>query len=343
MKGISPSLSIVIALVLEVSCRNPDYTFDYAGENAIELQNLLKNYDDSVDLKRKSAEFIVINIAGHYYGVSSAVDAYRDLVVASKEPPTSSLMQQWWDSLRTDNHIEIKYDAEALSCRYLSDDIDGAVRVWLQTPWHQDIADDIFLDYVLPYRVKAEPPSCIGWRDSLYNRYHQIVEGVTDVKTAFGKVHRFLMDEFKIHDIGGFPYLLNAMDAGKMLQGRCINRCCYMVAVMRSLGIPASLDVIDSWANISTSGHSWVALVTDGGTYTVERDNIIARQYAPIDASIFSIKDTLEADFPLDVSFKKRVSTVWRNTYSWNTAMKDYDDPDADDDTKEKFRNPFIR
>ena len=116
-----------------------------------------------------------------------------------------------------------------------------------------------------------------------------------------------------------------------------------MVAVMRSLGIPASLDVIDSWANISTSGHSWVALVTDGGTYTVERDNIIARQYAPIDASIFSIKDTLEADFPLDVSFKKRVSTVWRNTYSWNTAMKDYDDPDADDDTEEKFRNPFIR
>lgn len=220
MKGIFPSLSIVIALVLEVSCRNPDYTFDYAGENAIELQNLLKNYDDSVDLKRKSAEFIVINIAGHYYGVSSAVDAYRDLVVASKEPPTSSLMQQWWDSLRTDNHIEIKYDAEALSCRYLSDDIDGAVRVWLQTPWHQDISDDIFLDYVLPYRVKDEPPSCIGWRDSLYNRYHQIVEGVTDVKTAFGKVHRFLMDEFKIHDIGGFPYLLNAMDAGKMLQGR---------------------------------------------------------------------------------------------------------------------------
>lgn len=133
------------------------------------------------------------------------------------------------------------------------------------------------------------------------------------------------------------------MDAGKMLQGRCINRCCYMVAVMRSLGIPASLDVIDSWANISTSGHSWVALVTDGGTYTVERDNIIARQYAPIDASIFSIKDALEADFPLDVSFKKRVSTVWRNTYSWNTAMKDYDDPDADDDTEEKFRNPFIR
>lgn len=35
MKGIFPSLSIVIALVLEVSCRNPDYTFDYAGENAI--------------------------------------------------------------------------------------------------------------------------------------------------------------------------------------------------------------------------------------------------------------------------------------------------------------------
>lgn len=341
MKGIFRILLCVIILVLAVSCGSPDITMEYAGKNAFELQRLRAHYADSVGIKRRAAEFIVANIAGHYYGVSSAVDAYRDLVVASKEQPTSSLMRQWWDSLKTDNHIEIRYDAQELSCRYLSDNIENATHIWLQTPWHQDIDESIFLDYVLPYRVKDEPPSYIGWRDSLYCRYYHIVEGVADVKTAFGKVHRYLMDEFKIHDIGGFPYLLSAMDAGRMLQGQCIHRCCYIVAVMRSLGIPATLDTVDSWANFSTGGHSWVALVTDDGTYTVDRENSIARQYAPIDASIFYIKDTLETDFPLDVSFRKRVSNVWRHTYSRNTMMIDYNDAEADNNTAEKFRNPF--
>lgn len=341
MKGAFSAYTIVIVLVIAVSCDSADVTMQFAGENAIELQKLRTRYADSVGIKRLAAEFIVNNIAGHYYGVSSAISAYRDLVIASKEPPVSSIMRQWWDSLKTDNHMEIRYDAQELSCQYLSDNIEHAARIWLQTPWCQDIDKSIFLDYVLPYRVKDEPPSCIGWRDSLYRRYHHIIEGVTDIRAAFGKVHRYLMDEFKIHDIGEFPYLLSAMDAGRMLQGRCIHRCSYVVAVMRSLGIPAALDVVDSWANISTAGHSWVALVTDDGTYTVERGDSTARQYAPIDASIFYIKDTLEADYPLDVSFRKRVSAIWRHTYSWNMIATDYNDTDADYDTAEKFHNPF--
>ena len=341
MKGIFPCIIGVIIHFLAVSCGNSGITMEYAGTNAFELQRLREHYSDSIGIKRSAVEFTVNNIAGHYYGVSPAIDAYRDLVVTSKEPPTSSIMQQWWDSLKTDNRLRILYDARELSCQYLSDNIENATRIWLQTPWHQDIDESIFLDYVLPYRVKDEPPSCIGWRDSLYYRYHHIVEGVNDVRTAFEKVYWYLMDEFEIHDIGGFPHLLSAMDAGKMLQGQCIHRSCYVVAVMRSLGIPVALDAVDSWANFSTSGHFWVALVTDEGTYTVDREVRTARKYAPIDASIFYIKDTLEIDYPLDVSFRKRISNIWRHTYSWNTMMTDYNDAEADKAIAEKFRNPF--
>lgn len=55
------------------------------------------------------------------------------------------------------------------------------------------------------------------------------------------------------------------------MKGDCMQRCIYEVAVMRSLGIPAVIDGIDCWANYSKNGHSWVALVTKNGTYTVSK------------------------------------------------------------------------
>lgn len=343
LREITLMLPLFLLLVLSAtSCGEISKETDFSGGNASELQRLVASYADSTELKRRSAEFLVANMAGHYYFSSPAIAAYDSLIIKNCQTLTSEVMQQWWDSLKANDRKQPLYDAQTLSYSFLRDDIERAVAVWQHTPWHDFVSDGIFLDYVLPYRVKDEPPSPAGWRDSLYNRYHHVIEGISDVKTAFGKLHRHLMDEFKIRNIGSFPYVLCATDAGKMLQGRCIHRCCYVVAVMRSLGIPAALDGVDSWANISTGSHSWAALVTDDGTYTVDREDSVARQFAAIDASVFYIKDTLETDFPLDVSFKKRVSNIWRQTYSQGMAMMDYDDREADDVTRYKFCNPFV-
>lgn len=214
--------------------------------------------------------------------------------------------------------------------------------MWLHSPWHNHISDDIFLNYVLPYRVKDEPLSCIGWRDSLYNRYHHLIKDVDDVQIAFGKVHKYLLSEFKIRDIGNYPYLLSSLDSGKLKSGRCINQSAYIVAVMRALGIPASLELIRNWANFSTNGHAWAALVTTDGTYTVERNDSIARKFNKIDSSIFYIKDTLESDFAHYKDFKKRISKIWRFSYAHNSSASMYDDSNADHITKSYFQNPFI-
>lgn len=340
MKKYLKQIFSFIFLFLITSCNRTKPWGEVAGLNENELQKVLDIYTDSTSLKKKSARFLIDNIAGHHYYKGSAIDSYTNFVTHEKFL-TSAIMHEKWDSLKkTDRSVKI-YDVHTLSCNYICDNIENAIKVWEKTPWRGKISEEIFLKYVLPYRVKNEPPSCIGWRDSLYNRYHHLIDGVDDVRIAFGKVHKYLLNEFQIHDIGGFPYLLSAMDAGQMKTGRCINQSAYIVSVMRSLGIPASLDLIRNWANFSTNGHSWAALVTDDGTYTVMRNDSVARKFNEIDASVFHIKDTLGVDFPYKVNFKKRISKVWRYSYMYNTRFIPYDDSEADETTYDFFKSPF--
>lgn len=336
-------IHIVFLLVLFVatSCSKTEQGIGFSGPNSEELQKVLDNYEDSMPLKQHSAEFIINNMLSHYYYHSLAIDDYTDFILNTKKLE-SSTMHERWDSLKATNQPIKIYDIQKISCDFIRDDIEQATKVWLHSPWHKDISEEIFLNYVLPYRVKDEPPSCIGWRDSLYNRYHHLIKDVNDVRVAFGIIHKYLLKEFKINDIGGYRYLFSVMDASKIEKGRCINQSAYIVAVMRALGIPASLDLISNWANYSTNGHFWAALVLNDGTYTVERGDSIARKYNKIDASIFKIKDTLESNFPYDAKFKKRVSKVWRYSYMYNNEIESYDDSNSDKITYDKFRYPFL-
>lgn len=324
-----------------ISCNSLTEQIEFAGNNAMELQRVLDRYADSTLLKRRSADFIVKNIAGHYYHTSPAITKYTELAT-NADTLYSDTLRSWWSYLKKNNNAQKTFDARTINEEYICDNIEHAVNTWRNTLWSKEIGEEVFLNFVLPYRVKDEPPSCIGWRDSLYRRYHPLIEGVNDVKAAFGRIHKHILKEFPIHDIGDFPYILSATDASKMKTGRCINQSAYIVAVMRALGIPSALDVINNWANYSMQGHSWASLIINDTTYTVNRDDSVAKQYNDIDASIFHIKDTLERDYIHDTSFKKRISKIWRNTYSWAKSSLNYDDTNADEQARSIFKNPFI-
>ena len=51
MKGAFSAYTIVIVLVIAVSCDSADVTMQFAGENAIELQKLRTRYADSVTVQ----------------------------------------------------------------------------------------------------------------------------------------------------------------------------------------------------------------------------------------------------------------------------------------------------
>ncbi len=334
-------LSLIITWSLFSCSDQVDRTMRMAGPNAGELQKVLDHYetDDPNEMKREAAVFLIENMTAHSSIASPALDSMARMVRQTEKINTDSV-QNWWKRYKRYDSNDKKLDARTLKADFLIDNIDQAYKVWQASPWRGEVSSSVFFRYVLPYRMREEPLAEKGWRDSLYQRYHPLIEGVTDLNRAFAIVCKRIHKEFAMRDIS-FPYSLNALDAGKMRIGKCVHQCQYTALVMRSLGIPAVVDEVNRWANYSKVGHSWVALVKPDGIYTVNDGDSLARRDNPINSTIFSSKYPLEKDYPVDTRFKKRVVKVWRMNYELN-ADRGFADSQADENTKSLFAYPFL-
>lgn len=341
MKFYRGSLYLVFTWLLFSCSDQMGRTMRVACGNAVELQRVLNYYeaDDPNEMKREAAEFLIENMAGHGSVASPAVDSLACKVRQTEKINTDSV-QTWWKTYKRYDTSAKKLDAQTLKADFLIDNIDQAYKVWQTSPWRGEVSKSLFFRYVLPYRLREEPLAEIGWRDSLYQRYHPLIEGVTDLNRAFAIVYKSIHKEFAMRDIS-FPYSLNVLDAGKMRIGKCVHQCQYIALVMRSLGIPAVVDEVNRWANYSMVGHSWVALVRQDGVYTVSDGDSIARRGNPINSTVFSVKYPLEKDYPIDTNFKKRVVKVWRMNYEQNVNCG-FADKMADEKTKSLFAYPFL-
>lgn len=159
-----------------------------------------------------------------------------------------------------------------------------------------------------------QEPLEIGWRKHLYDKYHSMIDSVSNVKEAFEVVYKNLKDNlkgdgYKYH----YPLPISAME--NIMRGNCIQRCIYIGQVMRALGIPVSIDWVKNWANYSTNGHYWVSLVLPDGTYTLSNDENRVLKYGPIDSSIFKIDFAPEKDYPFQPTFTKRSAKIFRYSY----------------------------
>jgi hypothetical protein len=94
-----------------------------------------------------------------------------------------------------------------------------------------------------------------------------------------------------------------------------------MASVMRAFAIPVAMDEVPSWADYSTSGHSWISLVlANGDTYTVYENDSVAKQYNKIDASnlVLDFNDNKLSYCPYWIKISKSVSKIYRVGYGMN-------------------------
>lgn len=150
-------------------------------------------------------------------------------------------------------------DEKGILYAELTAEIDESFETWRQSPWKSEVDFSTFCNYILPYRVMNETYKA-GWKNVLYEKYHSLVNGVADLKTAFFIVHDSISRQVR-RSAYQYPYQFNTFEMEYVMKGNCLQRCIYEVAVMRSLGIPAAIDGIDFWSNYSKNGHTWVALV----------------------------------------------------------------------------------
>ena len=334
-------LCSVVTLLL--SCENKfDKTMSFAGDNAAELQAVLDHYgsDESDSLKLRAAEFLISNMAGHGTRRSAAIDSFARMVAMNDTVAGKYELNDWWKAVKDlQGDVYVEQDASALTAGFLIDNIDGAFRAWEQAPWRGQVDFATFCEAVLPYRF-SEEPLAVRWRDTLRARYFPLVETERDPRRAFAIIYNAVTAMMPPQGLD-FPYFVSAVDMEKVRRGRCIQRCVYIGSIMRAVGLPVVVDGVERWANYSTKGHNWLALVLPSGTYTLAEGDSIARRGNAINSSLFPMKNSVEQGFPYGCDFKKRCAKVYRNTFAMQG--KSFGDGNADPHTRSRFLQPFSR
>lgn len=345
MKRIFNIILVNIVITTFLSCSDKlQFVLELSGDNEAELQEALDFYDGNnanTRMKREATKFIIINMVAQYSVSSERIDSFSAKVHAADTTiGTGQLKNMWKDLKGNGDNVERKLDIYTLNAEYIIDNTEKAYATWIKTPWHKEVSFEIFCNYILPYRFQNEQLAPIGWRDSLYKRYSPLIKDITDVRIAFARVYKALCDSMLIKSIG-YPYLLNVLDMEKVRKGTCMQRSVYIAYVMRSLGIPAAIDIVDKWANYSTVGHSWVALITNNGTYTVSELDGIVRKDNPIDGSVIPLKTKIEDKYNYNTKFKKRCAKIWRMTFALNPTG--YRDTIVNEVILDFFSNPYYK
>jgi hypothetical protein len=137
-----------------------------------------------------------------------------------------------------------------------------ALKTRKESPWGKDISDEIFLHYVLPFRIINEPLD--SFRIAYYEEIQSRVKGM-DATHAALEINHWCHEKV--------TYQLSARrdssPVGTILsaQGRCGEESTFTVASLRTAGIPARLVRTPILAHKDSWAHAWVEVWIDGKWY----------------------------------------------------------------------------
>lgn len=276
--------SILLLTSCDQETGSLEYAYSQAGENSSELRKVISYF--SVDrispLKLEGAKYIIENMPKHQSMNDTAYASYSKRLRTVAVPVGTNLLNSLW----TPKNVLYSPDLAVVNSGFLIDDIENAFQTRDSVPWGSSIPFDIFKDYVLPYKVHSEAITP-NWRVVLYNNYKHLIEGITDPKEAFAKVYNHLKRVTRESN-SNFRENMDPLSMDYLKRGSCSQLCVYYVAVLRSLGLPASYEYIESWGNYSQLGHSWVAYIDSLEIpYTIASNDSVLKTMNPIDASTF--------------------------------------------------------
>lgn len=265
------NILIGIALILlMVACQNRlNKSLDCAGDNCIELEEVLHHYKNDKQ-KLQAARFLIENMALHGCYESAAIASfYADIDSLHTHYSTNNVdfFKKSYDMLlrkyqMAEHGRTKKKDIEHLKADYLIAHIDSAFNMW-KASWTSEYGFEHFCDYVLPYRVGEEPIS--DWRADYVNKYISRVNGHPNCQR--GKYHMYgvfsaLNSGFFVstyYPPGKMPEFSLSFLA-KVSVDNCVSSAARSVALFRSLGLPAAVDFLPVWGNRSM-GHSWAVFL----------------------------------------------------------------------------------
>lgn len=224
------------------------YSLKFAGKNRVELQKVLDHYKNDSN-KLNAAIYLIENMPHHFSYKIPSMDKWEQYKVKSvKEGYLSP--QDSIDIIllsKSFNSIQKIYDCHVITADYLIENIDFSFYIWKHQPWGKYLSYDDFCERILPYRIEHEPLE--SWKKDYYKYFSPILDSLyqgTDVVEACDVLIRYMA-------IQGFPnnYLMSielprykASFLKKNRVGGCRESTDFITYVMRSLGIPVSVDML---------------------------------------------------------------------------------------------------
>ncbi|WP_157255739.1 hypothetical protein [Pedobacter sp. Leaf41] len=163
---------------------------------------------------------------------------------------------------RNHSYLKTKFiaDSTVIDDNRLEDEINIAIGDWKQYPWNKTVAKDLFLDYVLPYKVHGEYPD--EWRKLLRMKLKKTLttyaknnsttsEDIYDNLIVNGS-DKWFKYSTNFTALTGYPSF-NEMNLIK--KGDCLRLAYLHVYLLRTAGIPATVDLVPYWGN-RNGGHA---------------------------------------------------------------------------------------
>ncbi|MDR1227160.1 MAG: discoidin domain-containing protein [Prevotellaceae bacterium] len=235
-----------------------------AGKNRHELEKVLEHYSSNPadSLKHKAAEFLIANMPGKY---SEYYDApWNDVATVCLRWTSSSDIQSVLDAYKLGALVK-REDVKYITADYLISNIELAFQAWQDKPWGKYISFEIFCEEILPYRVSTE--FLESWREKVLASFADINKTLREDSTmtavrACAEVNR-LLPQFKMDK--DFP----AMSYTQLMattRSLCSGQVALAAFVMRTLGIPVTLDFTPHWAK-RPHGHDWNSVCDSSGRH----------------------------------------------------------------------------
>lgn len=264
-------LYIIMCFSLFFGCRTEEdkeihEALMMAGSNRLELEKVLKHYEDD-SLKLRAAHYLIRNMTYHFtlkecFISPEKVEYTPDVTQFANESDVkrhcASLIVQGYTYYK-----ERLNDCQVLKSDFLIHNIDLAFQIW-KRPWTRDVPFMDFCRYILPYRVEMERVS--GLREALMKRYTPLLDsaGVTNTFDACMLLNAQLKKEIRYQETGN-PFYPTIEETDRLGIGTCGALCNYGAFVMRACGIPVAIQQT-TWTRMDL-GHVWCAVLYNGQFY----------------------------------------------------------------------------
>lgn len=352
-------------LFFTTACYHPsqlDYNLSVAGNNKSELEFVLDHYAKIQDsLKLRAAVFLIENMIYKYTLDSASLSvnqAYYDALESYRikkgrygDDGIYIVCDSIKKILSTQSKPTPDYfsDLTKISARFLINHIDFCFKTWKKYPWTQNIDFNIFYNYILPYRAgNSYWEGANHYFEKLYGRLAQDLP----IKTK-EKVGEYIQTNIRENYVADgtffrnfYPFLLplTLENAIKTQVGECYDINCICVTALRTIGIPAAINIVPYWGN-SNDRHYWTETI--GDTAKTLYDNTQVRFTNGMVETVndmfwfkyeFSNSDTISSIIAIQNC--RSVPKVFRDCYALQESSLYYN---AKEEIPPFFRNPGLK